>query len=82
MSQEGEFIGSCTIITMDSNELASQTNDRMPIIIHVAGYGTWFNPSEGSWADLHKLSEKTEARRPPVPMPTIWPMPWKSSSMP
>ena len=46
MSLEGDFIESCTIITTDSNELASQTNDRMPIIIHVAGYGTWFNPAD------------------------------------
>jgi hypothetical protein len=37
----------------------------MPIIIHVAGYGTWFNPSEGSRADLHKLSKKTVGSEAP-----------------
>ena len=40
-----EPVESCTIITTDANELASEVHDRMPVILDADDYDAWLDPS-------------------------------------
>ena len=43
-SPDGDEIETCTIITTEPNELASQLHDRMPAIVPREGYDLWLEP--------------------------------------
>lgn len=45
MSPEGEEIRSCTIITVDSNELLRPIHDRMPLILTQGAEAIWLDPA-------------------------------------
>ena len=41
---EGETIESCTILTIDANDLTRSIHDRMPVILHRKDYDLWLDP--------------------------------------
>ena len=43
---------SCTILTTEASELASQVHDRMPVILEPGDYDSWLNPDSGDVAYL------------------------------
>lgn len=45
MSEEGEEIKSCTIITTEANELLLPIHDRMPVILTREAEGLWLDPA-------------------------------------
>ena len=45
-SKEGSSILSCTIITIQPNELVSQIHNRMPVIVDPENYSLWLDPGE------------------------------------
>jgi putative SOS response-associated peptidase YedK len=42
-SSNGTPLESCTVITMDANELARDVHDRMPVILDPAEYDAWLS---------------------------------------
>jgi putative SOS response-associated peptidase YedK len=46
---------SCTIITTESNPLARQIHDRMPVILHPTDYAAWLDPANQDVAKLARL---------------------------
>lgn len=64
--EEGEEIYSCTILTMDSNELVGPIHDRMPVILGREAMERWLDPEREDPEELQSLltaypSEKMEA---------------------
>jgi putative SOS response-associated peptidase YedK len=52
---KAEAIESCSIITTDANELASNVHDRMPVILDPADYDCWLDPACEDRAKLERL---------------------------
>ena len=48
----GETVETCTIITMEANDLVRDLHDRMPLIIQPSDYGAWLDASN---PDAHRL---------------------------
>jgi putative SOS response-associated peptidase YedK len=52
LSEDGELLDTCTIITTDANDLVRPLHDRMPLIIAPADYERWLDPTHADVADL------------------------------
>ena len=52
LSEEGEVIDSCAIVTTDANALLMPIHDRMPVIIPPEHYARWLDPANAEVADL------------------------------
>jgi putative SOS response-associated peptidase YedK len=50
----GIAVETCTIITMDANELVGELHDRMPLIIHPGDYAAWLDTANPKMQDLLK----------------------------
>ena len=50
----GETIETCTIITVDANELVGELHDRMPVIIDPDDYSAWLDPTSPKAQELLK----------------------------
>jgi len=54
-SQNGEIIESCTILTVDANDLVSEIHDRMPVILHPKDHRIWLDAALRDPEKLLKL---------------------------
>jgi putative SOS response-associated peptidase YedK len=52
LSEEGEVLDSCAIVTTDANALLMPIHDRMPVIIAPEHYVRWLDPANAEVADL------------------------------
>jgi putative SOS response-associated peptidase YedK len=52
--RKGEPLETCTIVTTEANELASEIHDRMPVILDRSDYDRWLNLLLENPADLIK----------------------------
>ena len=52
LSEEGEVLDSCAIVTTDANALLMPIHDRMPVIIAPEHYARWLDPANAEVADL------------------------------
>ena len=52
LSEEGEVIDSCAIVTTDANALLMPIHDRMPVIVAPEHYARWLDPANAEVADL------------------------------
>jgi len=50
----GEAVETCTIITVDANELVGELHDRMPLIIQPSDYEAWLDASNSKAQELLK----------------------------
>jgi putative SOS response-associated peptidase YedK len=50
----GETVETCTIITVNANELVGKLHDRMPLIIQPSDYGAWLDAANPGARDLLK----------------------------
>jgi putative SOS response-associated peptidase YedK len=57
-SETGEWVRSCSIITVAATGLMAQIHDRMPLVIKPDGYDLWLDPS------FNKLDDLKEFLRP------------------
>lgn len=53
LSQEGESIKSCSLLTKDANAFMKPLHDRMPVILNEAQQSLWLNPA----AEVGQLQE-------------------------
>ena len=54
VNADGEIIETCTIITVDANELVGELHERMPLIIQPGDYGAWLDSAYPKAQDLLK----------------------------
>ena len=52
LSEEGEVLDTCAIVTTEANALLAPINDRMPVIIPPEHYARWLDPANAEVADL------------------------------
>jgi putative SOS response-associated peptidase YedK len=52
LSEEGEVLDSCAIVTTAANALLMPIHDRMPVIVGPAHYARWLDPANAEVADL------------------------------
>jgi putative SOS response-associated peptidase YedK len=52
LSQSGEPLDSCTILTTDANALLRALHDRMPVIVPPEHYARWLDPAEPDPRDV------------------------------
>ena len=52
LSEEGEVLDTCAIVTTDANALLMPIHDRMPVIIAPEHYARWLDPANAEVADL------------------------------
>ena len=52
LSEEGEVLDSCAIVTTDANALLMPIHDRMPLIVAPGHYARWLDPANADVADL------------------------------
>jgi putative SOS response-associated peptidase YedK len=52
LSEEGEVLDSCAIVTTDANALLMPIHDRMPVIVAPEHYARWLDPANAEVADL------------------------------
>jgi len=52
LSEEGEVLDTCAIVTTDANALLLPIHDRMPVIIAPEHYARWLDPANADVADL------------------------------
>ncbi len=52
LSEEGEVLDSCAIVTTEANALLMPIHDRMPVIIAPEHYARWLDPANAEVADL------------------------------
>ena len=52
LSEEGEVLDSCAIVTAEANALLVPIHDRMPVIIAPEHYVRWLDPANAEVADL------------------------------
>jgi putative SOS response-associated peptidase YedK len=52
LSEEGEVLDTCAIVTTGANELLAPLHDRMPVIIAADDYARWLDPTNAEVADL------------------------------
>lgn len=53
-NKDADALESCTIVTTEANELASEIHDRMPVILDRQDYARWLDPRLENPADLIK----------------------------
>lgn len=64
-NKDGDALESCTIVTTEANELASEIHDRMPVILDRKDYARWLDPRLENPADLIKqFPQKRMSVRP------------------
>ena len=54
VNADGEIIETCTIITVDANELVGELHERMPLIIQPSDYGAWLDSAYPKVKELLK----------------------------
>ena len=54
-SPAGERVGSCTILTTDSNELIAPIHNRMPVILNRVGEERWLDPGNRDLVPLFEV---------------------------
>jgi putative SOS response-associated peptidase YedK len=52
LSEEGEVLDSCTIVTTEANSLMRSLHDRMPVIVAPENYALWLDPAHPVGEDL------------------------------
>jgi putative SOS response-associated peptidase YedK len=52
LSEEGEVLDSCAIVTTEANALLMPVHDRMPVIVAPEHYARWLDPANADVADL------------------------------
>jgi putative SOS response-associated peptidase YedK len=52
LSEEGEVLDSCAIVTAEANALLVPIHDRMPVIVAPEHYARWLDPANAEVADL------------------------------
>ena len=52
LSEEGEVLDSCAIVTTEANSLLMPIHDRMPVIVAPEHYARWLDPANADVADL------------------------------
>ena len=52
LSEDGEVLDSCAIVTTESNSLLMPIHDRMPVIVAPEHYARWLDPANADVADL------------------------------
>lgn len=57
---ENDPLESCTIITTDANRLASEIHNRMPVILDLADFDEWMDPSQTETAAVEHLLKPYE----------------------
>jgi putative SOS response-associated peptidase YedK len=50
LSEEGEVLDTCAIVTTDANALLMPIHDRMPVIIPPEHYARWLDPANAEVA--------------------------------
>jgi len=55
VSDKGEAVCSCTIITTDANDLLSEVHDRMPVIVASDRADFWLDPGNNDLEGLQKI---------------------------
>lgn len=53
-SPTGEAVETCSIITIDANELVRELHDRMPVIVQPSDYGIWLDSANPRAQELLK----------------------------
>jgi len=53
ISNNGEKIRTCAIVTRESNSFMKNIHNRMPLILNQKNFGMWLNPSDNSVKDLN-----------------------------
>jgi putative SOS response-associated peptidase YedK len=69
ISQQGESIESCTILTTTPNSLLADIHDRMPVILKAENYDLWLDPAFRDTASVTEMLKPFDAalmRRYPV----------------
>ncbi len=62
-NKDGPPLESCTVVTTDANELASQVHNRMPVILGESDYETWLDPANQDAENLQQLLAPFSADR-------------------
>lgn len=52
LSEDGDVLDSCTIVTTEANALLKPVHDRMPMIVSPAHYARWLDPANADVTDL------------------------------
>jgi putative SOS response-associated peptidase YedK len=52
LSEEGEVLDTCAIVTTEANALLAPIHDRMPLIVAPEHYARWLDPANAEVADL------------------------------
>jgi putative SOS response-associated peptidase YedK len=52
LSEEGEVLDTCAIVTTEANALLMPIHDRMPVIVAPEHYARWLDPANAEVADL------------------------------
>jgi len=52
LSEEGEVLDSCAIVTTEANALLMPVHDRMPVIVAPEHYARWLDPANAEVGDL------------------------------
>lgn len=58
----GNWIGSCSILTTTPNVVASTVHDRMPVILEAENYDVWLDPGLRDVGELSEMLKPFDAR--------------------
>ncbi|MEA2070264.1 MAG: SOS response-associated peptidase [Asgard group archaeon] len=61
--KEQEIIESCTILTIDSNDLIEPIHRRMPVIMPQKNYASWLNPNKQDPRELKPLIQVYDSQK-------------------